>query len=63
MDHRTSQVNVDVPPGKYKVKFTLKDAASGRTDREELNVKLDNLEERSPSMSHGRIRPGFQSEG
>lgn len=51
VDHRTSQVNVDLPQGKYKVKFTLKDLGSGRTDREEFEVELEDLSERSPRMS------------
>jgi GWxTD domain-containing protein len=51
VDHRTSQVNFDLPEGKYKAYFTLKDLRSGRTDREEIEVELESLYERSPVMS------------
>lgn len=63
IDHRTSQINVDLAPGKYKVKFTLKDVGSGRTDREELDVKLEGLTERAPQMSTVEFVQAFSKRG
>jgi GWxTD domain-containing protein len=63
VDYRTSQINVDLPQGKYKVKFTLKDVASGRTDRQELKIKLETLNEGSPRMSGVEFVQAFSKKG
>ncbi|MCP4685815.1 MAG: GWxTD domain-containing protein [bacterium] len=63
IDHRTSQVNIDLPEGKYKVKFTLKDVGSGRTDRRDLKVKLESLQDRSPLMSGVEFVQAFSKKG
>jgi len=63
IDHRTSQVNVDLPAGKYKINFTFKDIGSGRTDREEVKVELTALDERSPQMSAVEFVQAFSRRG
>jgi GWxTD domain-containing protein len=50
-DFRTSQVNVHLPPGKYKVEFSLLDKSSGEITKRELKVKLESLYERMPRVS------------
>jgi len=63
VDHRTSQMNVDLPEGKYKVKFTLKDINGGKTDRRELKIKLEPLQDRSPRMSGVEFVQAFSKKG
>jgi GWxTD domain-containing protein len=60
VDYRTSQINVDLPPGKYIARFKLKDRASSRIDQKEMEVKLESLRERAPVMSSVEFAQAFQ---
>ena len=61
VDFRTSQINCNLPPGEYKVRFELKDEASGRVSRRDLEVKLDDLGGKGPRMSDIEFAQAFQN--
>jgi len=42
-DFRTSQINLDLPPGEYKVEFALRDKGSNEVTRREFKVKEPSL--------------------
>ena len=60
IDHRTSQINTELVPGKYKVRFILKDRNSGRINNKELKIKLENLYHRKPKLSSIEFAQAFQ---
>jgi GWxTD domain-containing protein len=60
VDFRTSQINLDLPPGKYKARFTLKDRTSGRVTTREMNLKLEELYDKNPRMSEIEFAQAFQ---
>jgi GWxTD domain-containing protein len=50
-DFRTSQVNVNLPAGKYEIQCSLQDKTSGKVIRRELRPKLESLSGDSPRLS------------
>jgi GWxTD domain-containing protein len=50
-DFRTSQINFDLPPGDYKVEFTLRDKNSRKVLTREIDVDLKKFESSAPLMS------------
>ncbi|UCC45277.1 MAG: GWxTD domain-containing protein [Candidatus Zixiibacteriota bacterium] len=50
-DYRSSQINFDLDPGKYKVEFTLLDVKSRESTRREFDFKAELRDRRQPSMS------------
>lgn len=60
IDFRSSQINLNLPPGDYRVRFELKDEASGRMSRRDLEVKLDDLRGKEPRMSEIEFAQAFQ---
>jgi GWxTD domain-containing protein len=59
-DFRTSQINVEVPSGTYKVLFKLKDRVNDRRTIKELKVKPEGLFESKPRMSMIEFAQAFQ---
>ncbi len=62
-DYRTSQVNLDLPQGKYKASFRLRDKNSGAVARQELEFKLDKLAGDHPKMSKIEFAQAFKMKG
>ena len=60
VDFRTSQVNIDLPPGKYLAHFKLKDRASGRISQKDLEVKLQSVLGETPTLSGVEFVQAFQ---
>ena len=60
IDFRTSQINVDLPPGKYQVRLNMKDRTSGRLSHRELDVNLATLRGKPPQMSEIEFAQAFQ---
>jgi GWxTD domain-containing protein len=50
-DYRTSQFNLDLPPGKYTVKFTLTDRGSKTSVAREIKANLPQLKASQPLLS------------
>ncbi len=50
-DYRTRQLNFDLPPGKYKVAFTLRDKNAKTTLSHDLDLKLNSPITRLPTLS------------
>lgn len=61
-DFRTSQINIDVPPGKYKVLLKLKDRETDRLTFKELKVRPEGLFESSPRLSSIEFAQAFQNQ-
>ena len=63
-DYRTSQVNFDLPPGKYTVRFILRDRNNDKITRKDVKVKLaDDLGGESPTFSDIEFAQAFQLRG
>ena len=60
VDFRTSQISVDLPPGKYVAHFKLKDKASSRINQQEMEIKLEPLHGKTPVMSRIEFTQAFQ---
>jgi GWxTD domain-containing protein len=60
VDFRTSQINVNLPPGEYRVRFNLKDRNSSRVILKELKVDLWNLYGKLPRLSGVEFAQAFQ---
>ncbi len=50
-DFRTSQAEFDLEPGKYLVKFSVRDHKSGEVYNRDLEIKLDDLNREHPTLS------------
>lgn len=50
-DFRTSQFNIDLPPGKYVVRFLLSDKGNGAQIRRDVKVSLPNYYTQEATMS------------
>lgn len=59
VDFRTSQINLELPLGKYKVFFKLKDKSTGKLNRQELKLKLKSLHQKRPQMSIPEFAQAF----
>lgn len=59
-DFRTSQINVELPAGKYKIKFRLEDEGSGKINEREFKVKLENLFGKRPQFSGVEFAQAFK---
>jgi GWxTD domain-containing protein len=62
VDFRTSQINMDLPPGKYRARFTLKDRTSGQVTTREMDIKLDELYDKDPRLSEIEFAQAFQGQ-
>jgi len=60
VDFRTTQLNVDLPPGKYVAHFKLKDRSSGRLALVDMKIELESLHEKVPVMSGVEFAQAFQ---
>lgn len=60
VDSRTSQINVNLPPGDYRVRFKLKDKTSSRIMQQELKVDLSSLRDKLPRLSEIEFAQAFQ---
>ncbi len=61
-DFRTSQINIDIPPGEYKVLLKLKDRETDRLTFKELKVKPEGLYESPPKLSSIEFAQAFQNQ-
>ncbi len=59
-DFRTSQINLDLEPGKYKIRFKLKDRTTDRLIHKKLEVKLKGLHGRQPRLSTVEFAQAFE---
>jgi len=59
-DHRTSQLNFDVPEGKYEVQFTLRDRNSHRVTNKDFEVRLETPRQKNPQLSLIEFTQAFQ---
>ncbi len=50
-DYRTSQINVELPPGKYTLETTLRDIGSGHIHNREFHVNLSDHDVSDPTTS------------
>ena len=50
-DFRTSQANFQLPPDKYRLKFTLSDANSDEVFNKDIDIKLEDLDRDYPTFS------------
>ncbi|MEW5795705.1 MAG: GWxTD domain-containing protein [Candidatus Zixiibacteriota bacterium] len=60
IDFRTSQINIDLAPGKYQVSFEMKDQTSGRQSHREMDVDLNSLIGKPPQISEIEFAQAFQ---
>jgi len=60
-DYRTGQLNFEIPAGKYDVMFTLRDQNSHRVTAKDLDVRVDDTQQRLPSLSMIEFSQAFQS--
>ena len=60
VDFRTTQISVDLPPGKYEARFKLKDRASSRINQQVMEIKLESLRRRTPVISGVEFAQAFQ---
>lgn len=60
-DYRTGQVNFEIPPGKYKVMFTLHDLNSHRVTTKDLDVHVDDTRQKTPSLSMIEFSQAFEA--
>lgn len=61
-DFRTGQVNVDLPPGKYKVLLKLKDRNTDRLTFKEIKVRPEKLYKPVPKLSSIEFAQAFQNQ-
>ena len=60
VDFRTSQINVNLPPGDYRVRFKLKDKSSSKVTLKDLKVDLWDLHAKLPRLSEIEFAQAFQ---
>ncbi len=63
LDYRTSQINFDLLPAKYKVKVTLGDKHSSRVLTRDFEVNLDELRRDEPELSRVEFVQAFRIKG
>jgi len=61
-DFRTSQINLDLAPGTYKVFCKLKDRTTDRLTIKELKIKPEGLYRRQPKLSAVEFVQAFQDQ-
>jgi len=50
-DHRTGQFSFDLQPGKFVIKFSLRDLSSSQVINRRIETKLDRFDSRKPELS------------
>ena len=50
-DYRTSQVNFDLPPGKYTMNLVLSDPSSRQVQNQQFKLKLKDMGSKQPTLS------------
>ena len=61
-DFRTSQINLDLAPGTYKIFCKLKDRTTDRLTIKELKVKTEDFYKRQPKLSSVEFVQAFQDQ-